>query len=392
MGSIPSTRAKKRFTLKNHIILGIDENSDIDSLLSDGIRQFYFGFLDEDFFSTYSSQTSLNRRYKIKEQFTSYEKIFNIIDKIHQKNGIIYLALNSFTSNVILLEYSKKQFDIFSSLVDGIIAANITIATFLKEQNYKNIVLSNLFGMYSVDTVRFLKKSFSPKKFILPRDISLEDIKKIVLSFPDDEFECFLFGDNCRFSESFCFSEHGFEGIGLGSLCQFAFSKKYPIKKAKYSFKQILKDNKFTNEEKKEILSKKFLDLRTLIDELALNTYEFNSKKIVDILNKLLRYDIAYLSKDKTLYIQLLGYLKNLEFPQAKELLAKLEAVKVQDNLYDVFHKTNPIAIQKTLEFFKTLPNIKSYKIPSRGRNFMQILNTLDTKKQYNYQESQYEL
>lgn len=95
--------------MNSHIILGIDETSNIDSLLKSGIRQFYFGFLDDEFYKKYNAQTSLNRRYYKKEQFTSYEKACGSIEKIYKKNAIVYLALNGFT----LMMYTKKQFEAF---------------------------------------------------------------------------------------------------------------------------------------------------------------------------------------------------------------------------------------------------------------------------------------
>ena len=110
--------------MRSKLIIGIDESTNIDELLKDGIRQFYFGYLPLEYKKKYATQTSLNRRYRESEQFSNLELIEDIINKIHQKNGIIYLALNSFTSNSIMLKYSNELYEIFSKKVDGIIVAN----------------------------------------------------------------------------------------------------------------------------------------------------------------------------------------------------------------------------------------------------------------------------
>jgi hypothetical protein len=377
--------------MKN-IIIGIDENSDIKQLLADGIKQFYFGYLPQEFIQTYSTQTSLNRRYRQKEQFSDTSKAFDTIKQIKNHKATIYLALNSFTSNEILKDYSLEVFNEFKDMVDGVIVANITIATMLKKQNYKNIIISNLFGVYSINAVKFLISQFNPAKIILPRDISLEDIQKIVTYFPNMKFECFLYGDNCRYSESFCFSEHGYDSVGFGSLCSFAFENKKLVNSSNPAYKQILKDAKLTNQEKKEILKTKYLDIASLLDELELYSYEFDSKKIAKDLDTLNLYDIKSFSKDKKIYIRTLNILSNLEFNGAEKLLGKLKADKpdTQDS-YKKFHKLNSYAIKETLTFFDKFENIVSYKIPSRGRELYKYIFDLK-QEDYNYTQSQYKL
>lgn len=385
--------------MNKNIIIGIDETTDIQQLLSLGIKQFYFGYLPQNYFSLYGSQTSLNRRYRIKEQFTNLDTIYKTIQTIQNNNATIYLALNSFTSNDIMLEYSKELYELFYKKVDAIIVANITVAQFLKQQNYKKIVLSNLFGIYTTQAVSFFKKQFNPYKMILPRDIRIEDLQKIVTTFPDDKFECFLYGDNCRYSESFCFSEHGYDSTGFGSLCSFAFTNKKPIHSANTSFKQIVKHSKLTKDEKASQLQKKELSIEALLNDIELNIYKFNSKNIAKSLEMLNRYDINYLMESKPLFIRVNNLLRNLEFKDAKEILKKIEDVEIQDiNYYTTFHKLNPHAIVKTMEFFSQHENIVSYKIPSRGRDMSKFLSAICSvcvdkqQMEYDYTKSQYQL
>ena len=376
------------------IIIGIDQSSDIDSLLNDGIKQFYFGYIDENFIKKYSTQISPNRRYRLKEQFTSQDIAFSVIEKIHKKNGKVYLALNAFFSNQTLQAYSKDIYNIFSNKVDGIIVANISMALMLKNLGYKNIVTSNLFGVYSTPAVEFLQNLCHPIKIILPRDISLENIQKIVTAFPKQEFEVFLFGDNCRYSESFCFSEHGYDSIGFGSLCSFALQNKLPIKAPTPSFRQIALDGKLTLKEKKELLQKEHIDIFSLLDKLILLDSQTKSKEIVNILDILLRYDIQNFYTSKDIYTKSIFVLKALSnnYEKAKQLLEKLKEkeYKEQDS-YLSFHKLNSAAIQKTIEFFSKFDNITSYKIPSRGRELYRYLQNQQNST-YNYKESQYRL
>lgn len=377
-------------TLTQKIILGIDETTNIEKLLDDGIRQFYFGYIQSEYLSKYASQTSLNRRYRAKEQFSSLEKAFATIETIHKKGGVVSLALNSFTSNSVMKNHSLEVFELFKESVDSVIAANITIASMLKSQNYKNIVISNLFGAYTTQAVAFLIKEFDPVKIILPRDIALKDIETIVNTFKDMEFESFLFGDNCRFSESFCFSEHGYDTVQFGSLCSYALQNSILVKPATPAFKHIIKNTTLCDEEKKELLQKRELSIPSLLDTIEIYLYENNIKEAAQTLEILSRFDIEMFYRDKRLYIRTLNILKNIDLPKAQELYLQLQKrVFQEDDNYKIFHKINSNAIAKTIKFFEQFSNISSYKIPSRGRDFYKYLLSSEDEP-YHYKESQY--
>jgi len=310
-------------------IIGISEYSNVDELLKYGFRQFYFGYVDKSYIEKYSTQISPNRRYRLKEQYTSYEKVFNDIEKIKKSNGSVFLAINAFFTNDIILDEIKKYFDLFKDKVDGMIVANMPTLLYLHSLGYDKIVLSNLFGFYSKYAVEFFLK-FKPIKIILPRDIMLSELKEIVSFYKEINFEVFLFGDNCRFSEAFCFSEHGYDSLEFGSLCSYSLNSKKIIDKANVNFKHIIKNPKLSNEEKQAFLKVNYLN----------PTYK---------------------------------------------------ALSENDNHYKIFHKLNKSAILQTIEFFKQFSNIVSYKIPSRGREFVKFLIT-DKYEPYNYKESQYNL
>jgi len=378
--------------MKQKLIIGIDQTTNIQTLLDDGIKQFYFGYITQEYQETYATQTSLNRRYRFKEQFSSYDNICKSIDNIHKYGGTIYLALNSFTSNATMLEYSQELYEIFYEKVDGIIVANMTIALMLKNRGYKNIVISNLFGVYSCEAVAFLQAQFEPMKIILPRDISLDAIKQIVTSYPKMQFECFLYGDNCRYSESFCFTEHGYDSLGFGSLCSYSAKEKVLLKSATPTFKHIIKNSTVNDDEKKELLQKEILSVENLLDELLVLSYAFESQKIAQILETLCMFDIEMFYKSKKLYIKALSTLERLEFEKAKILLKKLKQkpFEPQDS-YKSFHNLNTNAIQRTIAFFAKFENITSYKIPSRGRDFYKYISK-SKQEEYNYRQSQYRL
>lgn len=316
--------------MKN-LIVGIDENTNVQELLSIGIKQFYFGYLPQNFIDKYDSKLSLNRRDNIKEQFINLHKIFDIIEKVQKSGAIIYLTLNHITSNQTMLDESKKIYEIFKDKVDGIIVSNITIATYLKNDGYSKIVTSNLFGCYSCQSIEFLISQFNPIKVILPRDMQLKDIEKIVNYFPNMKFECFLFGDGCKFSESFCFVYYGEDDLLKPTLCSYASTNNKIVKKANPSFKMIVKDGTLDETEKKESLQNKSSDVSSLIDELFILSGNFSSKDIVYVLNMLARLDIEEFYKTEITYTKAKSILKILrQFEKANILYEELRNKKFE--------------------------------------------------------------
>ncbi len=375
-----------------NLIIGIDQTSDIDQLLTDGIRQFYLGYIPVDYEEKYSTQTSLNRRYRRKEQFTDIALAREVVSDIHNANGTIYLALNAITSNQTMLYYTEEVYKLFSELVDGIIVANITIAMMLKKRNYPHIIISNLFGVYNIPSVAFLIEQFAPHKIILPRDISLFDIEQIVTAYPEQKFECFLYGDNCRYSESFCFVEHGYDSIGFGSLCTFASREQKLVKAPSPNFKQIVKSSKLEEEEKRNYLRQSPLDISSLLDQCQIALYEEDSATVRECVEILDRFDSERFKESKAIYIRAITVLKSLDTPLALKIEQRLLAkpYEVADH-YRAFHNLNSHAITETLRFFERFDNIVSYKIPSRGRNLYKYLSQ-ESQSNYNYKESQYRI
>jgi len=357
------------------LVIGISQQSFVEDLLREGYKNFFFGFLPQEYLEKYGTQISLNRRYYLQEQFTDYETALKIIEKIHKKDGKIHLTLNPIQINKTMFEHIKTLIQSFKDQIDGFIISNISVLEYLNSIGYRNIILSNLFGFYSIEAVKFFTDRFSIQRVVLPRDIKLSFIKEVAKTFPDLEIEVFLYGDNCMFSEAFCFAEHGFSHQPA-PLCSYSLNNAVPIKKPQPDFKfRIL-----NNEEDLQNFKTEYLDIDSLLERLYIAYNNGDNDKLKNILNKIKKYDTEYLSK---YYHKLKFALNFLNNKEAKEILSKLEP-KEEDS-YTQFHKLNLSAIEKIINELKDFPNI-FFKIPARGRNFK--LKIAD----YNYKESQYKL
>jgi putative protease len=99
--------------------------------------------------------------------------------------------------------------------VDALIVSDLNLLVELSRLNLGlRIHLSSLGGCFNSFAVPFYK-SLGVKRIILPRQLTLPEIKSIVTTHRDDmEFEVFAVNDGCYFEESFCQTSHT-----LGAFC-----------------------------------------------------------------------------------------------------------------------------------------------------------------------------
>jgi hypothetical protein len=177
----------------------------------------------------------------------------------------------------------------------------------------------------------------------------------------------------------------------MPSLCTFASQNKIPITKPDPAYKQIINNSTLLDSKKREKLQKKYIDVKTLLDEIELSLDRFNSKKIAENFLLLSRYDIEYLKKDTVLFSRLRNLCKRVDFPSSSVLCEKIKSLSFEvEDSYKKFHKLNSTAIKNSIKYFEKHPNITSYKIPARGRNIIQFLKILNQDDTYNYTQSQY--
>lgn len=366
----------------NKLIIGIDENPILQPLLSKGIRQFFVGFVPSFWSESFGYQKSPNRRNNKNEQITSSETLLSITESIHQRDGKIYIALNTpYVTNMTMPHLKRLADDLMRIECDGTIVATIELLEYFRISNYKKIVVSNSFGTYTKEDIDFLIERYAPIKIVLPRDMSLLEIEDIVTSYPDMAFEVFLFGDHCRFSDANCFVEHGYKTpIDDVLLCSFTQGKKRYFSKERADFKSLIQNG----ETKK--LKIQYYDLESAIKALEKAKSENDLEGYESGINILKKIDRdSYLTEE--LYHRLSLLLRGSE----EEMLIKDTRIKNSEAL-KIYHRANSAAIQKSVEFFSRFPNITSYKIPSRGRNIMNFLDIMGRDEEYIKKESAYNL
>ena len=181
----------------------------IDGYCQAGADEFYFGFFDEKWDRKFGIFEEINRMSSFGSVANfDIRQIGEVVSVIKDKGKKAYLTLNSPI-------YSREQHYYIEYLIcqgfferlDGLIIGDPCIIDLIKQTEIP-IVLSTIAGGYNSLVVRFFR-NMNIRRMILPRDMQIQDIQKIVKNFSDIEFEVFLMRNGCKYSDAHCMSFHG---------------------------------------------------------------------------------------------------------------------------------------------------------------------------------------
>lgn len=195
----------------------------IDSFISAGADEFYLGFCDSKWCEQYGSFEEINRMSSFGERanFSSPEKALSAARRIKQSGKKCFLALNSAMYSSQQTEFLRHHILAFRDIGTGFIVGDIGLAQQCIELG-ADITLSTMAGIYNSASVRAVQ-NLGVKRIIIPRDVSSDDIGRIIRECPSVETEAFLMRNGCRFSDSNCMAFHARK---FDSLCHMLdFSK-----------------------------------------------------------------------------------------------------------------------------------------------------------------------
>ena len=199
-----------------NILTPLQNLADVDLLAEAGAGEFYMGFSDPAWRETFGAFTDLNRCSLYEEaNKASLEDIRYFADKVHRKQAALYVVMNAPWYGDGELEYLDDYCRELSGMkVDGIIVSTPEQIELVRSHDMKAVV-SVMGSVYNSEIARFYRDC-GANRIILPRELSLDAIDRIIASVPDVEYEAFLMRNACRHADSYCLGLHG----GLyGGLC-----------------------------------------------------------------------------------------------------------------------------------------------------------------------------
>ena len=203
--------------MSGKILVPLKNALHVDEYIELGADEFYIGFDDIDWYERFGEYCDINRMsgYRKIANPLSFVEMLDVIKFVKARDKKIFVTFNANLYHDYVydqLENYLKQ--LRNSGVDGIIVSGGNIINLVLSYGMEAI-LSTMVGIYNEDILRYYANS-GIKRVIIPRDVTIDELKAMKLAFPQVEFEVFLMRNGCIFSDSNCLGLHKSE---CGALC-----------------------------------------------------------------------------------------------------------------------------------------------------------------------------
>lgn len=207
-----------------NIVAPISRVPEVELLAAAGAREFYCGILPQEWVGSFKTSNA-NRR--IFGNLTTYDDLEHVTRLAHECNCFMSLVLNGqqYTQDQIkvLVDVAKRFRD---GGGDSLIVSDIGLVLALNEAlpGFR-IHVSSVSSCRNGEAARFYR-DLGARRVILPRDITIEEAKRMAKDSPDIEFEVFVLNDGCVFEEGVCHTIHLPGKLG-GPICLDNYSSAY---------------------------------------------------------------------------------------------------------------------------------------------------------------------
>lgn len=200
------------------IIAPVNSPREVEPLVAAGADELYCGLIDSSWARKYSPVCSPNRREWREANLTSFQELASVVRRAHEFSVPVSLALNApyfaGCQEKDLASYARKA---VSAGVDAILLADVGALLLLRELDLGvKLHVSSVAGVYNSQAVSFFKR-LGVRRIILPRHLTLAEIRPIMKSHPKIKFEVFTLYNRCIHSDGLCTFLHGDECFGLGA-------------------------------------------------------------------------------------------------------------------------------------------------------------------------------
>ena len=200
------------------ILVPLKDAESIPAFVEAGADEFYLGFADKKWFDIFGRSSDINRMTSFNNHANrfSFQQALDAIECIHSFGKSAFLTLNANHYTAKQLDYIKTEYldQLKEVAVDGIIVSGPDLAELVRESGI-HPVASTMCGIYNSDIAKSYAR-IGVGRMILPRDLGLQEIERIVQRCPEIYFEVFHMRNGCVFSDSHCLGVHSEQ---CGSTC-----------------------------------------------------------------------------------------------------------------------------------------------------------------------------
>ena len=206
------------------LVAPISAPEDVPVLARAGAEEFYCGLVPREW-QTRFGRSTLNRR--VSGNLQSFEDLARTVAMAHTLGKRVSVAFNA-------QSYSADRWDdvltmldrVAATGADAVIVGDLGLLAALGERRLPlRLHLSSVASCHNADTAE-LAAELGAARVILPRHVTLSEIRKICQAVPALEIEAFILNDGCAFEEGSCHTLHLPGRLG-GPICLERFSHEY---------------------------------------------------------------------------------------------------------------------------------------------------------------------
>ncbi|MBI3666713.1 MAG: U32 family peptidase [Acidobacteria bacterium] len=201
------------------ILAPIRAYDELEMLAAAGAEELFCGIVPREWMERYTGAIWLNRRSPKGGSLETYDELKRLVEAAHGLHLPVFTTLNApyYTAEQLplVVDLARRLSDEVG--VDALIVTDINLLLRLSEEKLAaDLHISSVAATLNSEAVRFLL-DFGPKRIILPRSLTLEEIARIVREVGDRvEIEVFMLNDGCAFEEGFCATTHHHS---VGAFC-----------------------------------------------------------------------------------------------------------------------------------------------------------------------------
>ncbi|MBA7640609.1 hypothetical protein ES703_48279 [subsurface metagenome] len=209
----------------------VDKVDEVEEIIEAGADELFCGLLTEEWHSKYIAG-AISRRPGGGANFTTFDALQDCINIAHSHGVPVFLTLNEHYYTPVQYPYVLDYVDrVVSMGIDGMMVADLALLLTLKQRGVHariKIIISTGGTVFNSEAVRFYQ-DLGAGRVILPRHLTLEEIKDINDRVAEIELETFIFNSRCPNVDGFCTFQHGLADKSIMPLYQNACMLPYDI-------------------------------------------------------------------------------------------------------------------------------------------------------------------
>lgn len=182
-----------------------------------GAKEMYSGFYDPAWKEAFEPGIDLNRMsgFGRSANALSFQELLAAVQETKALGCSFYVTFNAANYSAQARPWLQSYFmQLAWAGADGVILSGPEFIELAHMCGLK-AVASTMCGIYN-SRIAGLYAQWGMDRLILPRDLSLEELRQIMSDHPQLEYEVFLMRNGCVFSDSHCLGVHGMD---CGALC-----------------------------------------------------------------------------------------------------------------------------------------------------------------------------